>query len=259
MKKIVYPVVLVGTILIGGILAYSIWKASPQTSQEFFSNGKKYYDAKKYSEATIQFLNAVRKDPRDRDARFFLALSFVKQKELTQAAKELTALLEYYPDDEAANLQLGSIYLLGGRSDSKFFRQSQEIAEKILAKKPQNVAALILKGNAMAGLQDYRSSVELFEEALKLDPQNAAIFVDLGTTQTLQKNYAEAEAAFLKARQMDPQNRNAVLSLANYYRAVGKTDKADAVFREAFALDPTDREIYLQMAAFFYRTGRFEQ
>jgi len=95
MKKIIYSAILVGTVLLGGFLAYSIWKASPRTSQEFFKSGKGYYEAKKYPEAIIQFENAVRKDPRDREARYLLALCYVNQKDLNHAVKELTAILEY--------------------------------------------------------------------------------------------------------------------------------------------------------------------
>src|SRR5262249_11226741 len=151
---------------------YSIWKASPITGQQFFESGKKYYEEKKYSEAIVQFLNAIKKDPRNRDARYFLGLTYASQKNLNAAARQFMDLLEYFPEDVEANLQLGNIYLTGGRADPNLFRKSAEIAQKVLAKEPQNVSALILSGNAAAGLRDYRSSVELFEKAIALDPQN---------------------------------------------------------------------------------------
>src|SRR5437764_13531061 len=104
MKKIIFPAVLIGTILIGGVLGYSIWKASPQTAQEFVKSGKEYYEANKYSEAIIQFANALRKDPRDREARYLLALSYADQNDLGQAVNKLTTLLSYYTQHEAATL-----------------------------------------------------------------------------------------------------------------------------------------------------------
>ena len=73
MKKLFFTIVLVVTIALGGVLAYSIWKAAPVTAQAYFDSGKKYFDQKKYPEATIQLLNAVRKDPRNREARYLLA------------------------------------------------------------------------------------------------------------------------------------------------------------------------------------------
>src|SRR5215831_16593535 len=134
MKKLFFTGVLIVTVALGGVLAYSIWKAAPVTSKAYYESGKKYYDQKKYPEATIQLLNAVRKDPRNREARFLLAMAFAGQEDLTRATIELKALLEYYPDDVPANLQLGSIYLTAGRTAPDLFHLAKEIAAKVLEK-----------------------------------------------------------------------------------------------------------------------------
>jgi tetratricopeptide (TPR) repeat protein len=252
-------IVLAATILMGVVLAVAIWRPSPASSRDFLNSGKKYFEQEKYPEAVVQFLNAVQKDARNRDARYFLALSYLRQGNLNGAAQQLNALLEYYPDDVDANLQLGSILLIAGRSDATFFRQASEIAKKVLSKEPEKVSALILAGNASAGLQNYQSSVEQFEKAVSLDPQNASAFVSLGTTQTLQKNYPEAEQAFLKAREVSPKDKTALISLTNYYLAVREFDKAEAVFKEAFSQYPTDRIIYIQFAEFYYQMKRFDE
>src|SRR5262249_8199518 len=259
MKKLLFQAVLAGTVLLGGVLAYSIWKAKPLSAQSYFESGKKYFDEKKYPEATIQLLNAVRKDPRNRDARFLLAMSYEGQQDLSQAAAQLRSLLEEYPEDAQANLQLGAILLSVGRTNSQYFKQAQELASKVLAKDPKNVGALILSGNAAAGLQDYRSSIDLYEQALTLDPQNLAAFISLGSSQALQKNYPEAEDAFVKARQIDPKDKSALISLANYYRAVKAPDKAEGVFKEALSLYPADRAIYTQAIAFYAQANRFDE
>jgi len=259
MKKIFFLSVLAGTIILGGVLGYSIWKVSPRTAQDFVKSGKEYYEAKQYPEAIIQFLNAIQKDPRNREAGYLLADAYINAGDLNQAARRLISLLEYYPDDVEASLKLGGVYVASGRNDPKLFRDALEIAEKLLAKKPQNVEALVLKGNSLAGVRDYDASMSMFEEALKLDPQNAGIMVDIGVTQAAQKNFADAEAAFIKARQLDPKNKNALLSLANYYRAVNKNDNAEAVYREGFALDPSDKKLYLALASLYFREGRVDQ
>src|SRR5712671_5543780 len=188
MKKILVPAILVATILVGGVLAYAMWKAVPVSSQDYFKSGKNYYDKQKYSEASVQLLNAVQKDPRNRDARYFLALTYLNQKNVNAAAQQLASLLEYFPDDVEANLRLGNLYHAAGGSNSDYFRKADELAKKILSKDAQNVGALVLSGNASAGLQDYRTSVDLFEKAVTLDPQNTAAFVSLGTAQAIQKN-----------------------------------------------------------------------
>ena len=72
MKRILIPSILVATILVGGVLAYAIWKAQPVSAQDYFSSGKKYFDQGKYQEAQIEFSNAVQKDVKNRDAVFTL-------------------------------------------------------------------------------------------------------------------------------------------------------------------------------------------
>src|SRR5262245_51058821 len=76
MKRILFSSALVATILMGGVLAYAIWKAAPVTSQQFLDSGKKYFEQKKYAEAIIQFLNSIHKDARNREARYLLAMSY---------------------------------------------------------------------------------------------------------------------------------------------------------------------------------------
>ena len=84
MKRLI-QIVMVLSILGGGYLGYYMWRESPRTSEDFFESGKKYYRDKKYEEAVIQFLNALKKDPRHREARHLLALSHLSQQDWLRA------------------------------------------------------------------------------------------------------------------------------------------------------------------------------
>ncbi len=253
MKRILITSVFVATILVGGVLAYAIWKPA----EDFFTSGKKYFDQGEYQKATIQFTNAVQENVKNRDARYYLALSYISQKDLANAVKQLTALLDYYPDDIDANIRLGNIYLTGGSPE--YFHQAEEKAKKVLEKDSKNVAALILRGNAYAGLQDLPKSQDYYEQAVGLDPKNTTALVSLGTAQTLQKNFPEAEKSFQDALQANPKDKTALVSLANYYRAIKAVDKAEAAYRNALSIYPGDRDIYPQVAIFFAQIGKFDE
>ena len=234
MKKLILVLALIGIMIAGGVLGHSLWKR--ETPAGYYDAGKKYFDNKKYSEATISFLNAVQKDARNRDARYYLALSYLNQQDVSRAVGQLKGLLENYPDDVEANLQLGRIYLAAASAQRNpdFSRQAEDLAQKILSKDPQNVQALILSANASAGLQDLTSSVNSLEKAINVDPKNTAALISLGRTRVLQKNYPEGEKALLKAREANPKDKNALIALVNYYRAFGPPDKAEAVLKDAF-------------------------
>jgi len=259
MKRILIPSILVVTILVGGVLAYAIWKAVPQTSADYYKDGKKAYDGKKFDEAVIDFQNSIQKDQKNRDARYYLALSLIEQHKLNDAAKQLKALLEFFPDDIPAEIPLGNIYLVAGPQDPQYFQEADKLAQKILAKDPKNVAGLVLSGNAKAGLRDFKSSVDEFEKAIEVDPKNIAAYVSLGTSQAIQKNNAEAEAAFVKAREINPKDKNVLMSMGNFYVSIGQKDKAEGIYKEALTTYPTDQDIYKPITQYYYLSGRIDE
>jgi tetratricopeptide (TPR) repeat protein len=259
MKRILYLAILVATIVFGGVLGYSIWKAKPMTSSQYFERGKKYYEEKDYSKASIELMNAVQKDGKNRDARHLLALTYMNQGNLSGTVQQLSAILESYPDDTKTSLELGNVYLSGGQADIAFFRNAQEIAQKVLSREPQNVAALTLLGNALAGLKDYEASVEQLKKAISVDPQNTLAFVSLGSAHVLQKKFPEAEQAFLKARQSNPKDKNAMVAIVSYYRTIGDAAKAEAAIKEALAVYPSDRTIYMDAVGFYNQANRLDE
>lgn len=259
MKKKLFPILLVGTLVIGGAALLAIWRGTPSTTEDFLASGKKYFAEGKYEEAKVQLQIAARKDERNREAGLMLARTYIGLRDINSAVRQLSLLLEFYPDDKEVNLQLGNLYLEAGSSEAKYFREAAKIAEKILALDPQNVGALILAGNAAGGQRDYTSSLVSLEKAVSLDPENAPAFVSLGTTQTLQKHFPEAEKAFLRAREIDSKNKSALISLANYYRTIDENAKAEAAFKDALAAYPADVLVYTQLVQLYYQTNRFDE
>jgi len=254
MKKILFPTLLIGTLLAGAAVAFAIWRSSPTTPEDLVKDAKKYYEEKDYATATVQLLRAVQQDPRNREARFLLVDSYVGQGDLRSAAKQLQSFLEYVPDDRDASLKLGNLYL----RDTAAYGEINKITQKLLQKNPQDVEALILQGNVNAGLRKLPDSREDFEKATAIDPNNAAALVGLGTTQALQQNFSEAEKAFLKAKELDPKNLGALYSLGHYYIAVKDSVKAETTFKEALALYPKEQSVYGSLAELYFVLGRFD-
>jgi len=258
MKKTLFIAAVSVAVAVAGGLGYFVWKKTARTPQSFFESGKKYYEQKKYQEAMIQLMNAVREDPRHKDARLLLSHVLAATGNLNGAVAQLKGILEYYPDDSAGNLELGSLYLVGGRSNPEFFRQAQELAKKILTRDPNNVDALILSGAAQAGLKDLDASVDTLEKASSLDPQNPRALMNLGAAQAVKKDYAGAEKSLIKAHEANPKDSRAALALASYYLFSKDPAKAEAAFKDALAINPADQGTYLQAAQFYFQQKRFD-
>ena len=256
-KALLNASVAVAVLALGG-LGYFVWHRTTQTPQSFFASGKKYYDQKKYQEAVIQLSNAVRRDPRHRDARLLLAHTFAATGNLNASANQLKGLLEYYPDDAEGSVELGNLYLTGGRTNPEYFRQAQELARKVLAKNPNNVDALVLSGVASAGLKDLDTSVDTLEKATSLDPQNSKALIGLGAAQAVKKDFAGAEKSLIKAHEANPKDSRAALALADYYLVSKNSGKAEAAFKDALTINPADRNTYLPVAQFYLQAKRFD-
>ena len=128
-----------------------------------------------------------------------------------------------------------------------------------LQKDPSNLEALILLGNAVAGLGDLPSAVQITERAVTGDPERGGIQVNLGALQLARGNQEEAEKAFTTAVQLNPKSLSAHLALANFYQHVGNLEAAEDTFKRALALAPDDIRTNRALAAFYVSTGRPEE
>jgi tetratricopeptide (TPR) repeat protein len=261
LKRLFFIAVLLGTVIFIGVFGYSYVRLQNKTPQARFETGKAYYDQGKYSEATIELLNANRSNPDNRDIRYYLALSYLEQKDVAAAARHLQLLLEVHPDDIPANLKLGNLFLAVGQTNQnpEYFQRAQQVAEKVLSKDPQNIEAIVLSANASTGLKDYATSVKLLEGAVALDAHNVPAWISLGSTRVQQKNLPEAEKAFLKAREANPKDKNTYVSLANFYRVAGDPVKAEAVFRQALSQFPSDIGVYSPAVEFYVSQKRYDE
>src|SRR5687767_2396386 len=258
MKKILLVTLIVTTAVLGGFLLYSCRQDSAQNADQYFESGRRYYTEGKYQEATIQFLNAVSNNPRHREARFQLAKSYMNQGLGGSAAKELRTLLDYYPGDVAATLETGTLYLAGAQRDPDLFRKAQDTAKEVLAKEPQNVNALILSANSLAGLQNFAAAIEQLEKAVRIEPNNLTAHINLGNLLIKQNRMADAEKILLQAKALDPRHRYVLTSLVTLYISEKMNQKADAVLKDLLEFFPNDREIYSEVVTTYARLGRVD-
>jgi tetratricopeptide (TPR) repeat protein len=259
MKRILFPILLIVTLLAGGLVAFAIWRTSPASAEDDLLSGKKAIAERNYEEASIYLLRAVSKDERNRDARFLLSQSYLSKGDVNSAVKQLRTLLEYYPTDKEANVSLGNLYLRFANGDEKAFDEVAKIAKKLIILDETHVDAHLLAGNAAASLKEYDEALTSFQKAISLDPKNIPGYISLGTTQAILKAYPEAEKAFLKAREVDPKNVSALLALANYYRSMKETKKAEDIYKAALELHPAELGVYGPLVGMYNDLGRIDE
>ena len=182
--------------------------------RKLLASGNDYFRQKKYVEASIQYSNALKKDPQFGEAEFGLAEAFMAEGDLRRAFGAYIRAADLLPDNVEAQLKAGRLLVNG-----EYFQEAKTRARGVLKRDPKNVEALELLGNALAGLRSYDDAVGVAGRAVQLDPERAGVYTTLAVFQLAKGDSELAEKAFAKAVTLAPTNADAYLNLGNFYRA----------------------------------------
>ena len=222
-----------------------------RAKQEYLKSGNQYFDQEKYSEAIVQYRNALQQDAKFGEARFKLAQAYERIGDSVNATREYIRAADALPDRADAQVKAGAYLLFGGQSQEARVR-----AEKALKLDPRNVEAQIILGNALAGLKDIEGALRQVEEAVKLDPASSTALSSLGALRLAHGDQQEAEAAFRKAVEVGPDSPQAHLALAYFLWASGRQQDAEASFKRAVEVDPSNLTSHRALALYYLGSGR---
>src|SRR5207244_6295565 len=172
----------------------------------------------------LEYRIAVSDSPRSGEKHLKPADVHMKNDNLRSAYPELLRAADSIPDNEDAQLKAGNLLLMAGK-----YQDAKTRARAALKKNPKNVAALVLLGNALAGLKDLESAVELSQQAALLEPQRSGLYRNMGIFQLARGEVDLAEKAFKRALEVDPKSVSAYLSLAELYRISGRANHIEPV------------------------------
>src|SRR5439155_18747321 len=129
-------------------------------------------------------------------------------------------------------LNAGKLLVAAGQ-----FPEAKARALSVLEKHPQEINALIVLGNALAGMKDVNSAIQQIEQAIDAQPAVTFSYANLGLLQMRRGDAAAAEAAFKRAVNLAPRSKEAHLNLGNYYWAASEVNEAEKEFKAALDLD----------------------
>ena len=116
--------------------------------------------------------------------------------------------------------------------------------------------AHILRGAALAGLNEFDKAIKEIEEAIALDPKEAVGYISLGNLQLYRDRQKEAEASFLRALEVDPKSVRAHLALANFYWATQRPAESERYLLQTLELDPANLDAHRAIATFYIASNR---
>lgn len=224
----------------------------PQVAKRrYFESGNQYFTSQKYAEATVQYTNALRQDPRFGEARLRLADAYRALGNTKAAFPEYVRAADLLPESDEAQLKAGNLLVNGG-----FFAEAKTRARNVLTRDPENVTALILLSNALAGMMDTEEGIGALGRAVQIDPERAGIYANIGVFRLAQGESELAEQAFLKAVSVSPDSVQAHLNLGNFYKVAHRPEKAEKALKRAQELEPRNLRVCNALASLYISWNR---
>jgi tetratricopeptide (TPR) repeat protein len=244
MKLKFFPAVALGTLVIA--LSSSCKEDSQKAKLRFAASGDRLVAQKNYSEAIIQYRNAVAKDPSFGEARFKLASAYESTGDLRNSLREFVRAADLMPGNAQAQIRAGRLLGASGQ-----FAEAKARAAAALSVEPRNVEALIVLGNALAGMKDLQGAVTQMEAAIDAAPRFEFSYANLGLIQLKKGDRSAAEDAFKRVLEVAPKSSAGHLNLGNFYWASNRREDAEKEFKAAYAIDPESVDVNRVLSAFY--------
>lgn len=241
-------------VLVASALAVSCARDPEAAKRAYLESGDAYFSAGKYAEAVLEYKNAVQQDAQFGEARYKLAQTYERAGDFKNAYQEYRRAADLLPEDGAVQLKVGQVVLA-----ARQFEDAKAFADRLLEKNLRNVDAQILRGTALAGLNDFASAIAQMEEAIKVDPGKSTAYDHLGALQLANGDQKNAEMAFKKAIEIDGTSLPARLALAVFYLSTGRAAEGEEALKQTLQIDASDLTANRALALFYLASNRAKE
>ncbi len=228
-----------------GILATLFFLAAFQSN--FYEQGLKALDEKRYQAAVENFTNAIAAEPKDFALHFNLALAYSFLGQDTEGIAEYRKALAVKPDLYQAELNLAILLLRNKRP-----AEAVPYLAAAAAQKPKEYRPSYYLAEALAQTGQPEKAGQAYHAALEIDPKSAGAEAGLGRALAKQNQLAEAATHFQKAAGIDPAYRDALLELAGLYEDAKQPEPAIDIYKQ-FPENPAAQE---RLGALLLQTGK---
>jgi tetratricopeptide (TPR) repeat protein len=189
-------------------------KADPKNTAALFYLGRIAYEQKNWDNAVAMFNRATTADARLADAWKFLTLAYINR------------------GASATDAKADADYLNAVRA-----------SEGLLRAKPTDLGALSLNGQALIYAKQYAQAVPVLERATANANAQGPTFYLLGIAYSRTKNFPKAIAALERAAQKTPEDVSIYRELGYAYEVSKQYAKALAAYQKGASLAPDDAEL----------------
>ena len=245
--------------------------------QKYLDSGNKWFEKKRFREASIMYRKAIEKDRRFGAAYYHLALVDLQMQQVSNAYQSLRRAYDLLkpgtPEADDATLKLAEIVLQSAQASKDPDRLMQDVrpmVDGLLKRNPSSweghklsgdialidASRLFRAGNSAEGKQSVAQAIQEYRTSLASKPGDYVVTLALGRTLALDGESAEAETLFKTLIDKDKVNLNGYYELYRIYIGQKKFPEAEAVLKRAIAAVPKDAPLRLTLAQFYFGTKR---
>ena len=235
---------LICSFLVIGLLAVA-GCSKPKTSYDYLTQARQAREKGNDRAALIDLKNALKKDPKNGEARLLFAQILNGHGEGSAAEIEVRKAIDLGVNKSFAAATLGKALLL----QSQYQKVLDEVA--LIDGDKGKVAADIynVRGDAYIGLRKVDEAKSAFENALKEDSNSADAYLGMVQLAALRNDFEEALHQTEMALAKDPNKIEAWLMKASLFRVQNKDEDARAAYKHILQVDKSNVAAHIGLAS----------
>ena len=225
----------------------------------YLRSGEAYLEKGKYSEASIEFRNAIQIDPQFAEAHYQLAKAELAVHDWSGAYRELNRVLEIDPARKEARLDRGRLELASGARDPASFSQAEDDANLLLKQDSKSAGAHEILGASYVAQKKYPAALQEFATLSQLEPGKGQPYENMALVEMALGRPADAEQSLTKAIQVEPKAPNGYVNLAKLYELEKKSSEAEKILEQGEKQNPGSIPISMTWATILDKEQKWAQ
>jgi tetratricopeptide (TPR) repeat protein len=237
--------------LVTSVLSCSCSHDPNVRKEKYFQSGQRYLEQGKDREAAVEFLNAIKIDPRYAEAHHQLAETYLKLQRGQDAAREFALTIQLQPEDYQDRIELANLLILGHD-----LQPAQEQTDLLLQKRPDDPLVHFAVSNLLAAQNNLPAAIAEMQKAIALGPGRWEPYLTLALLQMRSKQPDAAEASLQKVIELNPTSTPAHLMLGTFYQSRNRFSEAEQQFQKAMEIDTRNPEPIAALSRLYLAEGR---
>jgi tetratricopeptide (TPR) repeat protein len=221
----------------------------------YLAQGNRYFEARQYADASLQFKKAIQKNPNLGEAYYRLGLLQMEQNSGMDAYTSLSSAVRLMPQNVAAKVKLADVsfalYVALPDHPHGLYDKAEQLADQLLVNNKDSFEGLRLKASLRLMDRQPGQAILLFDRANRIEPMRPDLVE--GWVQALFQDGRGAEGERL-AWELIKKNKTfgpIYDVLYRHYASTGRAADAENLLKVKCANNPQDTASLLQLARFY--------